>query len=127
MVVGQPTTLLHIDNSKLFACNGLWKGIRLEQFARISTSNFSEIEDAELAIYAGAFSQLNIYQTTFNRNRVGIELINSNPLSIFSNGPFVFNFHSNRFTCDAPLNGTTNEITYAGGRCCMNPMAIAIP
>ena len=109
-----PGSSLGINNSKLFACNGLWKGIRLVGFlSAIGTSNNSEIEDAEIAIYASGFTALGIQQTTFNRNRVGIELVTPFP-SVFVPGPIMWTFSGNNFTCDAPLNGTVDEITTAG-------------
>lgn len=104
---------LGIDNSKLFACDGLWKGITLGQLSSIYTWNNSEIEDAEKAIYAEAFCALFIQQTTFNRNRIGIELNTPFP-NIWVPGPLVWVFTGNRFTCTAPLNGTIDEITEAG-------------
>ena len=64
---------LHIEGSKLFACNDLWAGILLGNEARIYTDN-STIEDAEHAIRSNARSYLYISNTTFNRNRVGIQL-----------------------------------------------------
>jgi hypothetical protein len=104
---------LEIDNSKLFACDGLWKGIELGFYAYISTHSHSEIEDAEKAIYSNVPSTLHIETTTFNRNRVGIELAEPHKSNALF-GPLVWVFTNNRFTCDAPLNGTTNEITEAG-------------
>ena len=104
---------LGIDNSKLFACNGLWKGITLGHLSSIGTTNNTKIEDAEKAIYASGLCALTIEQTTFNRNRIGLELDTPFP-NIFVPGPLVWVFSNNRFTCDAPLNGTTNEITEAG-------------
>lgn len=103
---------LGIDNSKLFACQGLWKGITLGLLSTVYTNN-SEIEDAEAAISASGFCALSIQQTTFNRDRVGIELNTPFP-NIFVPGPLIWVFSGNNFTCDAPLNGTANEITYAG-------------
>jgi len=108
-----PGSSLGINNSKLFACNGLWKGITLGHLSTISTMNSTKIEDAEKAIYASGLCALSIQQTTFNRNRIGLELDTPFP-NIWVPGPLVWGFTSNRFTCDAPLNGTTNEITEAG-------------
>jgi hypothetical protein len=108
-----PGSSLGIDNSKLFACNGLWKGITLGFLSSISTYNNTRIEDAEKAISTFTLCALSIQQTTFNRNRIGIELVTQYP-SIWVPGPLVWVFADNRFTCDAPLNGTTNEITEAG-------------
>jgi len=104
---------LSINNSKLFACNSLWKGITLGFLSVIVTSNNSIIGDAEKAIFANVLAALYIQKTTFNRNRVGIELETPFP-SVFALGPRVLNFTANRFTCKAPLNGTIDEITEAG-------------
>ncbi|HRI61849.1 MAG TPA: hypothetical protein PK228_19055, partial [Saprospiraceae bacterium] len=108
-----PGSSLNIDNSRLFACNGLWKGITIGHLSTIVTQNNTEIEDAETAISATGLCELYIQQTTFNRDRVGIELNQPVPNS-FVPGPIVWTFTGNNFTCDAPLNGTTDEITYAG-------------
>lgn len=67
-------TSLSIDNSKLFACGNLWAGIKVGFASIIQTSNFSVIEDAETAISVNGFSVLNIQETIFNRNRIGISL-----------------------------------------------------
>ncbi len=104
---------LSINNSKLFACNALWKGITLGPLATISTAGNSVIEDAETAIYASGPTTLYIQQTTFNRNRTGIHLITPAP-GIGVTGPLLLTFAGNRFTCNAPLNGTTDDITEAG-------------
>lgn len=106
---------LGINNSKLFACNGLWKGIILGQLSSISSWNNSVIEDAETAIYASGYCNLSIQQTTFNRDRIGIELFTPFP-NIWVPGPVMWGFYGNQFTCTAPLNGSTNEITQAGIR-----------
>lgn len=108
-----PGSSLGIDNSKLFACTGLWKGITMGHLSTISTTNSTKIEDAEKAIYASGLCALTIQQTIFNRNRIGLELDTPFP-NIWVPGPLVWVFDNNRFTCDAPLNGTTNEITEAG-------------
>lgn len=104
---------LGINNSKLFACTGLWKSITLGHLSSISSWNNSVIEDAETAIYATGFCALSIQQTTFNRDRVGIELFTPFP-NIWVPGPIMWGFFGNQFTCTAPLNGTANEITQAG-------------
>lgn len=104
---------LGINNSKLFACNGLWKGITVGQLSSISTWNNTVIEDAETAISASGLCALFIQQTTFNRDRVGIFLNTPFP-NIFVPGPLMWTFSGNHFNCDAPLNGTVDEITTAG-------------
>lgn len=106
-------TSLTINNSKLFACDDLWAGIKVGFGSTIFTSNLSIIEDAEIAISASGFSVLNIQSTYFNRNRIGIELEGNNS-GLFTHQPMVQVFKQNRFFCDAPLNGTVDEITSAG-------------
>jgi hypothetical protein len=90
------------------------ESISLQYLSSITTAN-STIEDAERAIYAEGFTSLSISKTTFNRNRIGIELNTPFP-SMWVPGPIVWIFSGNRFTCDAPLNGTTNGITEVGVR-----------
>ena len=104
---------LGINNSKLFACDGLWKGITLGQLSSIASWNNSVIEDAETAIFASGFCILNIHQTTLNRARVGIELYPPFP-NISAPGPVMWVFTGNQFSCTAPLNGTPDEITQIG-------------
>lgn len=105
--------ILTIKNSKLFACDELWKGIKLNNGTGVFTSDGSIIEDAEAAIHAinTSNAKLSIKNTTFNRNVIGIQLENG-PTD--SHPPVIFQFADNIFNCDAPLNGTTNEVSYAG-------------
>ncbi len=102
-------TIFTIHHSKLFACIGLWKGIRMGHKTEIVTEGLSVIEDAEAAIFSDQKSTLNIQKTTFNRNRVGIELV-GNP----QGGPYLTVSRFNKFKCTAPLNGTDDEVTFAG-------------
>lgn len=99
-----------IDDSKLFACDLLWEGIVLNMGASIETKNGTEIEDAEIAINAPRKSFLRIRNTIFNRNVIGIEL----GKSFFFGIPVVQQFSGNTFSCNVPLNGTTDGVTYAG-------------
>ncbi len=102
---------LTIERSKLFACNGLWKGIVLGQATSIITKS-STIEDAEIAILAVLNNTLSIQRTIFNRNRIGIDALGEPSIA----APFFQLFRLNTFSCTAPLNGTINEITTAGVR-----------
>lgn len=99
---------LVIKDSKLFACEQMWEGITLNWFSTIETQS-STIEDANIAIYSQNLSGLSIIGTTFNRNRVGIKLKKN-----FFNIPKIGRFYNNNFTCNASLNGTTDEISFAG-------------
>lgn len=69
------SSTLYVDNTKMFACDDLWGGIVLGTYSTIITSNNSKIEDAEKAIFAVGRTRLFIERTTFNRNRIGIELV----------------------------------------------------
>ncbi len=105
--------VLTINFSRLFCCSGLWAGIDMEQGARVNTLNNSEIEDATTAIIADAnVNTLSLKSTTFNRNRVGVQLGKTG----ISGGTSIamVDFSDNKFTCTSPLNTTTNEITFAG-------------
>ena len=104
---------LTINKSNLFACEDLWNGIVLSDYSEISTINNTVIEDAKTAIqiWDKVYTFLDIEETVFNRNKVGISL--KNP-SMFPHGPTVFTFKNNIFSCDAPLNGTFTDITFAG-------------
>jgi len=106
-----PENGLVIDNSQLFSCKGLWKGIRMNYQAYVNTRNNSKIEDAEKGIYSYLpGNHLFIQNTTFNRNRIGIELVGDG----FLINPKVWTFSGNQFNCTAPLKGTINEFTFAG-------------
>jgi hypothetical protein len=99
---------LWLENSKLFACQGLWKGIFMSPGTVVVTSSNTQIEDAEVAIKAHSdYISIGCQNTTFNRNRIGIS-INGGP------GKNVYTFKSNTFSCTSPLNGTDDEITFAG-------------
>lgn len=102
-----------IDNSKLFACEEMWNGITLFSNTTISTKNGTIIEDALAAIKADniQFSTLLIENTTFNRNEIGILLSQDPSLPVAAT---IAKFNTNKFFCKAPLNGTTNQIGYAG-------------
>lgn len=104
---------LTLDNSKLFACDGLWNGIILDDSANIQTKNGTEIEDAETGILVRnkMSNALHITNTVFNRNRIGISLEENATSSI---GHVFVRFNNNIFSCTAPLNGTINEVTRIG-------------
>ena len=110
-----PGSSLGIDNSKLFACNELWKGITLGHLSSISTQNSAKIEDAETAISATGLCALFIRHTTFNRNRVGIEL-NNTVTSDYRKGIRIGGFalnavvNVNNVTVAADMEGTTNKL-----------------
>jgi hypothetical protein len=104
---------LTIDNSNLFSCSNLWSGISLGYNTTIKTKGGTEIEDAESAIRSIYTTNvyLDIENTTFNRNYIGI-LFQGWENTRYS--PVFVNFRKNKFTCTAPLNGTIDGIGYAG-------------
>ena len=97
-----------IVQSKLFACDDLWAGIDLAWGSRIDIFA-SDIEDAEIAVHADNWARLSLSHVDFNRNRTGIKLSGS---WLFK--PKIISFIQNDFTCDAPLNGTQDEVSFAG-------------
>ena len=110
-------TSFTLDGSKLFACIGMWSGIKLGHRSTIISQNITEIEDAQAAIEATCGNQgmLFITQTIFNRNYVGIKLNqNSNSTICSTAASIFFEFSGNRFDCTSPLNGTVSDVTYAG-------------
>lgn len=85
----------------------------MSDFSNITTRNNTTIEDAKAAISSldKVYNFLNIENTRFNRNIVGISL--KNP-SMLPHSPTVTNFKGNTFDCDAPLNGIFSNICFAG-------------
>jgi len=65
-------TRFTVDHTLIRGCRKMWQGIRLLLNTRIVTQNISQIEDAEIAIRATSPSWLDLRNTTFNRNRVGL-------------------------------------------------------
>jgi hypothetical protein len=115
----QTFNALTLNNTKIFACDGLWQGIDMQSFSSISVTNSSEIEDADNAIKAfnTSFVYLYIDNSIFNRNKIGINIEDSG-----NNGgwywfpPSLAYFYNNKFTCTSPLNGSTTAITDIGLR-----------
>ncbi len=107
---------LTITNSKLFACNGLWRGIRMNDLTEIKIRT-STIEDAEETINASerSYVTLDISTTTFNRNYDNIFIRNINHITHY---PYFKFFDKNTFSCTSPLNSspanTTATITRSG-------------
>jgi hypothetical protein len=105
--------LLTVTNSRLFCCNGLWAGIDMEQNARVNTQSGTEIEDATTAIIADADANtLSLQNTTFNRNRVGVQIGKTGAGT--GTSVAVVNFGGNVFSCTSPINTTLAEITFTG-------------
>lgn len=108
-----PHTELRLEKSKLFSCGEMWNGIIMNSGSSIHTSNGTVIEDALAAIQSvnQSYNSLYINNTTFNRNKTGILLHSDN---ILPHTPVIFSFKENKFQCNAPLNGTVDEITFVG-------------
>lgn len=102
-----------VDNSKLFSCEGIWKGIDLSNRTIMITKSSTKIEDAEAAIHAidKQYCGLFIESTNFNRNIVGILLSQTSQVIKPAN---IYRFNHNSFTCTAPINGTSDDIGLAG-------------
>lgn len=96
------TTNFTIDHSLLRGCDKMWQGIRLANNTRIITRNISQIEDAEVAIRSGTQSWLDLRSTTFNRNRVGLDLSTAQGI------PVIEFFQSCSFSCTTFLSDPFN-------------------
>jgi hypothetical protein len=104
---------LSLNNTKVFsnACSYMWKGIDMGGLASITVTNNSVIEDADNAISAinSGYVYLNIDNSTFNRNKVGINLDATN-LWGFATPAMLQYFVNNKFTCTSALNPNTANI-----------------
>ncbi len=109
----------------LYACDQMWQGIKVEQKGRLSLEphivnnsirNTTLIEDARKGVYIINVNEplvLNVNNSTFNKNEIGIELE-----SITQINPEVnFSIYNSVFTCrNIPFTpatvGNTNSITW---------------
>jgi Secretion system C-terminal sorting domain len=109
------TTTLVLNNTKVFACTGLWKGIEMGGLTGITTTNGTKIEDAENAIKAlnSGMVSLSIDNTTFNRNVIGINL-DASTLPWYVMPPIFNYFTNNAFSCTSALNGSLTGVTNFG-------------
>jgi len=110
--------LFTLENAKLFCCTGLWYGIYLRDGAHIDSKNWTEIEDATIAVSVPCRrSQVFVSNTTFNRNIIGIRVGLSGqfqaPCTIGISQQFE-TFSGNTFSCTSPLNGTQNGTGFTG-------------
>ena len=98
---------LSLNNTKVFACTGLWKGIEMQSLTSITVTNNSQIEDAENAIKAinTSYVGLSIDNSIFNRNKVGINLEDTGTGGYWVVPPMINYFVNNKFTCTSALNG----------------------
>ncbi len=126
-IIVEPNVKLTINNSKLFSCNQMWKGIELMYNAEIVSNNNTQIEDAEIAIKARCTANLTIKQTVFNRNTVGIQFgIEETVFDPCPSYPFFTQFNSNVFDCTSPLTGTTDSISEAGIKTFKSPLSLTL-
>jgi hypothetical protein len=105
-----------LDGSKLFCCQDMWQGIDLDYRSTVISRNITEIEDAMVAMESPCTATMSIRNTTFNRNIVGIRLgydgpVPWDPCPTF---PTFTQFAGNTFQCSAPLNGTTDGVSFVG-------------
>ena len=105
---------LTINNSNLFACEGMWDGIIMNNGCTVTVENGTHIEDALTAINSSNknSTSINISNTIFNRNDIGVFLSKNNNSNVSTPN---FSIISNSdFTCDAPLNSGINDVSHAG-------------
>ena len=93
---------LVIDGGQLDgSCANMWAGVEVEENGSITTMNSALIQDAQYGIFAHTKTILNIDNTTFNRNYVGI-FVPDSPID----ANFITGYITNSiFQCDAPLHG----------------------
>ena len=110
-----------LDDSNLFACEGMWDGILLDHGCVFTSMNNTIIEDALVAVSVDNKDDvtLDITRTIFNRDLIGIGINNSDTSPNFSR------FRRNEFTCSSPLNGAVKQITFAGISCVGGPLDIS--
>ena len=97
--------ILKIIDSKLFACEKMWRGIKMDDNTSIITRS-STIEDALEVINCidKSYVIFDLESTTFNRNKVDIRI----EANFSSHDPFFKNFKRNTFSCTSPLNDNTS-------------------
>lgn len=107
---------LTISNCHLFACQTMWTGIVVKPGGRLIMNNSLQkgplIEDAIIAVDCSNLSAslpgnatiLDITNTIFNKNFIGIKISNYT----VSTSPYPFNIHSNVFTSrQLPVSATS--------------------
>lgn len=105
-----------LDGSKLFCCQDMWQGIDLDYRSIVESRNITEIEDAMVAMESPCTATLSIRNTVFNRNIVGVRFgyDGAIPLDPCPTHPMFTQFSGNTFQCNAPLNGTTDGVSFVG-------------
>lgn len=75
-----PGKTLTITTGRLFSCGTqMWNGIEIKPGGKLIMQTDSWIEDAKIAVLSdntGAIANFQIYNTTFNRNYIGIKVVN---------------------------------------------------
>ena len=105
---------LTLDDCNLFSCNGMWNGIFMGEDCRFTSLNNTRIEDALTAVNSTDKSNsiIDISETIFNRNDIGIFLGKTNSSS--ANTPSIRISKGSIFSCDSPLSSQAKEIGHAG-------------
>lgn len=93
IIVTGNNTVFNASATTIAACRDMWDRIQLENNARIIFENNTTIRDADIALVpttSATMSFSSITQTTFDRNRIGIQIRNQqfNPVA-FSRNTFV--------------------------------------
>ncbi len=93
-----------LNNTKIFACGGLWKGIEMSLLNYVEMTN-CRIEDAEIAINANdaAFSSIHSDGNIFDRNKIAINVQATN-CSYFCFLPRISYLYNNKFWSTSALN-----------------------
>lgn len=90
VLVVKTNQTLTIDNSYLYACsNGMWYGIQVQTNATLNTTNNTLIADAQAGVngYGSTpFGMINLTNTRFYRNWVGVNMPNTNSYGGHING-----------------------------------------
>ena len=114
VVIGMnPNTSLALRNCDLYACEGMWRGIFLEDGCSVTINQGTQIEDALTALNSDdkSATSFDLSDCTFNRNDIGINMVRS---SLDTNAPQFNQMDNVSFTCDSPLNNGENQISFAG-------------
>lgn len=79
--------VLTIDHCRFFGSNTMWSGIKVQNGGRVNVINNSLIEDALVAIdinnNTSPLLVLNVTNSIFNKNGIGIRITNYNPSFFF--------------------------------------------
>ena len=117
-IIIQANQTMLASDTKMYACTNMWKGITVKSGGHLNVLEDSWIEDAQYAISAENNASLNVQDTRFNRNYVGIRNTSATSATTIMN---ILNFSGNIFMCSDPLNDgyssqipVPGEVSYAG-------------